>query len=467
MSYDKFNTAGKKYLSYYFEPCKALTVKAELAVTPAPWAPLMKKDFPEIKEYTRLLKDEKVLIGQPAQQHFYEAQMLYADSTFFNVFSVTLEQGDVRHALQKPNSIILTDETAKKYFGNVNPIGKTLEVNSFGTNFNVEVTAIAKKIPSASHFNFSSIVSLQTLGDLSEMWSFHMFQSYLLLNNNSSAASLEKKFPGFVNKYILNNPNADGKNNIHLQPLTYIHLHSHLSGEIGTNGDITYVYVFACVALFILLIACFNFTNLTTARSLTRAKEVGLRKVVGADKKQLLSQFLTETFLFAFGALIIAIILAYLILPVFNQLSERELNIDFSNNYSLLLLMLLLVVGVGLLAGLYPAVVLSAFKPIEVLKGKFIKSSKGVSFRKVLVTLQFVVSIALIASTILVSRQLDFLKNKNVGFDKENVALLTLPRDTDSLRLASFKNSLLSNKEYFINCCIINCARGQHTRESC
>jgi putative ABC transport system permease protein len=445
LSYDKFNTQAKN-IYRLTSTMQTTNGEGELAVTPAPWAPLMKKDFPEIKEYTRLLKDEKVLIGVPGRQHFYETQMLYADSTFFDVFSVSLKQGDVRHALEKPNSIILTDETAKKYFGDTNPIGKTLEVNSFGRNFNAEVTAIAKKLPSASHFNFNSIVSLQTLGDLSGMWSFHMVDSYLLLKNNTSSSSLEKKFPAFVNKYLVNNPNADGKNDIHLQPLTYIHLHSHLAGEIGINGDITYVYVFACVALFILLIACFNFTNLTTARSLTRAKEVGLRKVVGADKKQLLSQFLSETFLFALIALIIAVILAYLILPVFNQLSGRELNIDFGNNYSLLLLLLLLVIGVGLLAGLYPGFVLSAFKPIEVLKGKFIKSNKGISFRKVLVTLQFVVSIALIASTILVSRQLDFLKNKNVGFDKENVVLLKLPRDTDSLRLASFRSSLLGDK---------------------
>lgn len=446
LSYDKFNKQANKIYRLTSVMPAADGSTSELAVTPAPWAPLMKKDFPEIQEYVRLLKDEKVLIGQAGQQHFYETQMLYADSTFLNVFSVALEKGNINHALEKPNSIILTDETAKKYFGNADPVGKTLEVNSFGRTFNVEVTAIAKQIPSASHYSFNSIVSLQTLGDLSSMWSFHMFQSYLLLSNNTASASLEKKFPGFVNKYILNNPNADGKNDIHLQKLADIHLRSHLTGEIDTNSDINYVYVFAGVALFILLIACFNFTNLTTARSLTRAKEIGLRKVVGADKKQLLSQFLSETILFAFVALIIAVILAYLILPLFNQLSARSLSLNFTNNYALWILLLVLIVGVGLLAGLYPAVVLSAFKPVEVLKGKFIKSSKGGSFRKVLVTLQFAVSIALIASTIFVGRQLNFLKNRNIGFDKENVVLLTLPRDTDSMRLVSFKNSLLNDK---------------------
>lgn len=443
LSYDKFNDrAGHIYRLISDMPGPA--GKNTLAVTPAPWAPLMKKDFPEIHEYVRLVKDEKVLIGQEGEKHFYETKLLYADSTFFNVFSVPLQKGDVKHALEKPNSIILTGETAKKYFGDVNPIGKTLELNSFGRTLNVQVTAIAKDLPSNSHFTFNSLVSLQTLGDLSSLWSFHMFQSYIVLNNNSKPVDLEKKFAGFVNKYIVNNPQADGKNDIHLQPLTDIHLRSHLTGEIGVNGDITYVYVFAGIAVFILLIACFNFTNLSTARSLTRAKEVGLRKVVGAEKKQLFFQFLIETALFAFIALLLALAIAYVVLPVFNQLSGRDLTINFSHNYSLITLLVLLIVAVGLIAGLYPAAVLSAFKPIEVLKGKFIRSGKGISFRKVLVTLQFVVSIALIASTLLVNQQLHFLQNKKLGFDKENVVLLTLPRDSDSARLQSFKAHLLN-----------------------
>ncbi|HEY6974949.1 MAG TPA: FtsX-like permease family protein [Chitinophagaceae bacterium] len=446
LSYDKFNTQAKN-IYRITSVTQSTNGEAALAVTPPPWAPLMKKDYPEIKEYVRLLQDKKVSVGAPGEQHFYETKMLYADSTFFNVFTVRLERGDIRTALQKPNSIVLTNETAKKYFGSANPIGKTLEINSFGRSFTVEVAAIAKDIPSASHFNFNSIVSLRVFGDLSSLWSSHMCQSYLLLNNNASVASLEKKFTGFVDKYIINNPRADGKNVIHLQPLTDIHLHSNLVGEIGINGNITFIYVFAGVALFILLIACFNFTNLTTARSLTRAKEVGLRKVVGADKKQLLSQFLIETTLFALIALLIAIALAWLVLPLFNQLSSRQLTLDFSNNYSLYLLLVSLVTGVGLVAGLYPAVVLTAFKPVEVLKGKFIRNSKGVSFRKILVTLQFAVSIALIASTILVSNQLDFLKNKELGFDKENVVILTVPRNIDSTQFASFKNVLLSDKD--------------------
>ena len=445
LSYDKFNKqAGSIYrlTSMFTEtPEKGL-----LAVTPAPWAPLIKKDFPEIKQYVRLLKDEKVLIGQPGQQHFYETNLLYADSTFFDVFTVTLEKGNVSHSLDRPNSIILTAETARKYFGNTDPIGKTLEINSFGRNLTVEVTAIAKELPQASHFQFGSLVSLQTLGDISNLWSFHMFQSYVLLNTHTPAAEIEKKFPSFVNKYIAGNPQADGKCNIYLQPITDIHLRSHMVGELGVNGDIIYVYVFAGVAVFVLLIACFNFTNLSTARSLARAKEVGLRKVVGADKKQLVFQFLSETTLFGVIALVIALGLSWLALPLFNQLSGRQLMLDLSDNYSLALMLVLLLLEVGLLAGLYPAAVLSAFRPVEVLKGKFLKSNKGVSFRKVLVTLQFIVSIGLIGSTVLVYQQLHFLQNKNLGFDKENVLVLTLPRDADSAKSETFKTALLNNE---------------------
>lgn len=443
LSYDKFNSNAKNIYRLTSIAVEGKDQK-DLAVTPAPWAPLMKKDYAEIKEYVRLLKDEKTVVGQPGEQHFYEKNILYADSTFFKMFSIVLEKGDIRKALERPNSIILTKETAQKYFNNTDPIGKTLEVNSFGRILNVEVTAIAKNTPVTSHFRFNSLISLQTLGDLSNLWSFHMFQSYVLLNDKGSVAGLENKFNDFANKYITNNPKADGKHRIHLQPLTDIHLHSAMVGEIDVNGDITYVYVFAGVAIFILLIACFNFTNLSMARSLARAKEVGLRKVVGAAKRQLINQFLGETAFFTIIALAIGIIIAFLILPVFNQLSGRELSMDLGRNYLLIILLLLLMLFVGLLAGLYPAAILSSFKPVDVLNGKYFKTSEGASFRKVLVTLQFVVSIALIACTILVNKQLQFLQDKKLGFDKENIVVLTLPKNADSAKLETFKTSLLS-----------------------
>ena len=444
LSYDKFNVQAKN-IYRITSVMDGTDGKRNLAITPAPWAPLMKKDYPEIKNFVRLLKDEKATVGQTGEQHYYENDLLYSDSTFFDVFSFSLSKGNAALALEQPNSIILSKETAIKYFGEADPIGKTLEINSFGRNFNVQVTGVANDIPSNSHFTFNGLISLQTLGDLSNLWSFHMFQSYLLINNTASKAGLEKKFAGFVNKYIINNPAADGKQDIFLQPLTSIHLHSQMVGEIGTNGSATYVYVFTGIALFILLIACFNFTNLSTARSVSRAKEVGLRKVVGAERRQLIGQFLGETTLLAVIALILAVIIAAIALPVFNQLSQRELSILDGNNYGLLFLLVALVLFVGLLAGIYPATVLSSFKPVEVLKGKFQKSFKGIAFRKVLVTFQFAISIALVAGTILVFKQLQFLQTKKLGFDKDNVAIITLPRDTDSAKLQSLKLSLLND----------------------
>jgi putative ABC transport system permease protein len=444
LSYDRFNVNAKNIYRIFSIPVDGKE-KKELAVTPAPWAPLMKKDYPGIKEYVRLLRDEKMVVGQPGERHFYEKDVLYVDSTFFNVFSVDLERGDVKKALERPNSIVLTKEAAQKYFGDADPIGKTLEINSFVGIVNVEVTAIAKQNPPSSHFQFNALISLQTLGDMSNFWAYHMFQSYVLLNDKSSAKEIEKKLIDFNNKYIANNPQADGKQHIYLQPLADIHLHSNMTGEIGVNSDIAYVYVFAGVAIFILLIACFNFTNLSTARSLSRAKEVGLRKVVGAEKRQLIKQFLGEAGFFAIISLGFALIVAYLVLPLFNQLSERQLSLSFTKNYSLGILLLLLILFVGLLAGIYPAVILSSFKPVEVLKGKIFKVRKKLSFGRILVTLQFVVSIVLIAATILVSQQLNFLQNKKLGFDKENMVVITLPKNLDTTRLETFKASLINN----------------------
>jgi len=445
LSYDRFN----KHATYIYRVTSigdGPNGKSHLAVTPAPWAPLMKKDYPEIQQYVRVLKDEKSNIGEKSKTHFNEAELYFADSTFFDVFSFELESGDPKLALKAPNSIILTRAAAKKYFGERDPIGKSLEVNSFGRNFDVQVTGIAKQTPGNSSLQFNALISLQTLGNLSNLWSFHMFHSYFLLTSGTSVESLQKKFAGFTDKYIANNPQADGKHEIFLQPLTDIHLRSQLVGEFGVNGDITYVYVFTGIAIFILLIACFNFTNLSTARSITRAKEVGLRKVAGAVKQQLIYQFLGETILVAIISLAIAVGIAFLVLPIFSQLSGRTLTLDFSKNYSLLILFAGLIVFVGILAGLYPAAVLSAFKPVEVLKGKFQKSAKGVSFRKALVSLQFVVSIVLIASTLIVTQQLDFLRNKKLGFNKENVLILTLPRNLDSTQLQTFKNTIAQDR---------------------
>jgi putative ABC transport system permease protein len=444
LSFDKFHINAENIFRVTSE-LEGPNGKTALAVTPAPWFPLIKKDYPEVKDYVRLLKDEKTLIGEKGKEHSFVNSVLFADSTLFNVFSFRLINGNSATALTLPNSIVLTKETAKKYFGDADPIGKTIEATTgFTSLINLQVTGVAENPPANSHINFDALISMSTLGDLSNLWSNHMFNSYVVLTNGISRNSLEAKLTSFSDKYIANNPNADGKNDIHLQPLTDIHLRSNLVGELEANGDITYVYIFSGIAIFVLLIACLNFMNLSTVRSLKRAKEVGMRKVVGAEKLQLIRQFLAESVLIAFFALIVSLIIVVLALPVFNQLSERTLKINFFDNYTFILLLISLTGIVGLISGIYPASVLSSFKPVEVLKGSFQKSIKGNALRKVLVTLQFVISITLIASTILVYKQLKFVQNKKLGFDKEKVIVATIQMNSDTTKIEALKTSLLN-----------------------
>ncbi|HKG69279.1 MAG TPA: ABC transporter permease [Segetibacter sp.] len=444
LSYDKFHSNSKN-LYRVTSVAEGAIGKTDLAVTPSPWAPLMKKDYPEIKEFVRLLKDEKILIGERGKEHSFEKQVLFVDSTFFGVFSFKLLKGNPSNVLTQPNTIVLTSDAAKKHFGNVDPIGKTLEVSTaFTSTISVQVTGVVDQPPANSHFKFDALVSLSSLGDISSMWSYHMYHTYVVLANGASKNSLETKFKDFSEKYINHNTNADGKQEIHLQPITDIHLHSQMAGELEANGDVKYVYIFSGVAVFVLMIACLNFMNLSTVRALKRAKEVGLRKVVGAERKQLIKQFLAESLLVSLFALILSVVIVVLILPVFNQLAGRTLHLDFIANYKYAGIIILLTGFVGIISGFYPATVLSSFKPVEVLRGTFQKSIKGNSLRKVLVTFQFIISIALTASTILVYKQMQFVQNKKLGFAKEKVIVVTVEKNADVKKLEAFKGSLMN-----------------------
>jgi putative ABC transport system permease protein len=443
LSFDKFHkNAGSIYRITSIAEAGP-SGKINLAVTPSAWAPIIKKDCPEVRQIVRVLKDEKTLLGQTGKEHAYAKNFLLADSNFFDVFSFHLLRGKPLNVLSQPNTIVLTEQAAEKYFGKDDPIGKTLEcTTAFTGTINVQVTGIVAEPPGNSHMNFDALLSMSTLGDISQLWSYHMYQTYVLLANNTSSKVLESKLATFSKKYIDNNPNADGKQEIHLQPLTDIHLRSQLVGELQANGDITYVYIFSGIALFVLLIACLNFMNLSTVHSIKRAKEVGLRKVVGAEHKQLIKQFLVESVLISFFALVVSLIIVSLILPTFNQLSERTIHFNLASGYKLFLSLIGITGIVGILSGLYPAAVLSSFKPVEVLKGSFQKSIKGTSLRKALVTLQFVISIALIASTIMIYRQMQFIQNKKLGFDKEKVVVLTVQRNAGTDKLQAFKTAL-------------------------
>ncbi len=444
LSYDRFNLNAKNI--YRINSIEENSPEAKkLAVTPAPWAPLMKKDYPEIKQYVRLLKDDRSLIGEKGKDFLFVNNVLFADSGFFDVFSYKLLKGNPANALALPNSIIVTKDIAAKYFGNASPVGKTIKVNTgFTSEIDVQVTGVIDDAPANSSIKYGALVSMSTLGDMSGLWSYHMHNTYVVLADRADKKAVESKLKSFSDKYLANNPNADGLYNITLQPLTDIHLHANNVGELEVNGDITYVYIFSGIALFVLLIASLNFMNLSTVRSLKRAKEVGMRKVVGAERIQLMKQFLVESVMVSFFALLLSIIIVAVALPVFNQLAQRNLQINIGGNFSLILILIALTAVVGVLSGLYPASVLSSFKPVEVLKGSFQKGIKGGRLIKVLVTLQFVISIILIASTLLVYKQLQFVQNKKLGFDKEQVVTVTIPKNSDAQKIQTLKTSLIN-----------------------
>ncbi len=361
--------------------------------------------------------------------------MAFVDPNFFSIFTLPLIEGDAKTALQQPNTIIITKALAKKYFGNENPMGKTL-VFPDNKNAAFKVTGMIDKVPANSHFHFDLFASMKGLDDSkSDSWMGSNFFTYLLLKKGTDYKKLESKLPGMVEKYM--GPQIQQSMGISLkqfitkgnhlgfalQPLTSIHLYSHANYELSPPGNAMYVYIFGAIAIFMLLIACINFINLSTASASRRAKEVGVRKVIGSGKMQLVKQFLIESCLLVFIALFISYLLIQFALPFFNNISGKNLHFDF--NIKIISAFIGLGLLVSLIAGLYPAFYLSSFKPIEVLKGKFIPGNKSFGLRSSLVVFQFFISVALIIGTVVVWQQMKYIQNKNLGYDKEQ--LLTIP----------------------------------------
>jgi putative ABC transport system permease protein len=444
LMYDKFHSKHARI----FRLVSDLTTNnstSNIATTPAPWAPLLEADYPQIESSVRILKDDRSLVGRQDQQKNFEL-VLFADPSVFKIFDFPMTSGNPARALSDPNTAVLTTTTAKRYFGEEDPIGKALQVATpFGQELTVTITGITADVPQQSHFHYNIILSISTLGDISGFWSYHMYHTYLLLKNPSDRSQLEKMFPAFAEKYVNHNPRADGQVKLFLQPLTDIHLRSQLAGDIEPNGNITYVYILSGIALFILALACFNFMNLSTAQSLLRGKEVGLRKTVGANQRQLISQFLGEAIILMVLAAFLAVIITQAVLPFFNLVSQRQLNISTLLDPFIVFIILLFLLIIAVIAGLYPSLVLSAFKPADVLKGKFHKSTGGNGLRKTLVTIQFAVSIILVACTIILYSQLDFLKNKDLGFDRSHVMIMTIPRGSYGDIITTFENTLKAN----------------------
>jgi len=464
LGYDKFNEKADRIYRVNSE-IKFGENHLHMAVSPAPLAQTFSQDFPEIESTVRFRSYGSYLV-RPANgtDNIKEPRVISNDSTFFKIFSVKVLEGNPKTALSLHASVAISKTTARKYFPNSSALGQLLILDNKRT---AKVTAVFEDMPAASHFHFDILISM--VGDwpvakeaLQTNFLSNNFNTYLLLKKGTDAKALERKFPAFIAKHIA--PQilaavgndftmekyyaAGNKYEFTLTPLLDIHLKSDLKVELEPNGNVTYVYLFSVVALFILAIACVNFMNLSTARSANRAKEVGVRKVMGSMRMHLIRQFLTESTLvtvFAFG---IAIGLAYLILPFFNNLAQKQLFIPFTNPI-LYLTLLAAALIVGMLAGVYPAFFLSSFQPVHVLKGQVALGMKSGFIRSGLVVFQFVISIFLIIGAITVNRQLNFIQNKKLGFEKNQVIIIHdgyALRPTDKAinsNVQTFKNEVL------------------------
>lgn len=430
LSYDRYNDKADRMYRIIFSASINGGKISESVVMP-PVAAALLHDFPEVEQVTRIKTE-----GSPTVEYnnntFKEGRIAIVDTNFFSVFTLPFLKGNERTALQQPNTVVLTREMATKYFGNEEPIGKVITINSFPCN----VTGIIDKVPDNSHFHFDLFVSLLGVPNAtSTTWLESNYFTYLVLRKGYDYKNLEAKFPGMVEKYMgpqiqtamgMNLEQFRSKGNhlgFRLQPLTYIHLHPETSTEIEAGGDLQYIYIFGAVAVFMLLIACINFVNLSTAGASKRAKEVGVRKVMGSGKAGIVQQFLLESLLITCIALMISFFLVQFSLPLFNELSGKQLSMGFDLERVAGILSLGILVSV--LAGIYPAFFLSSFKPIATLKGKLSASTKTYGLRSSLVVFQFFVAVCLIMGTITVYRQMQYIQHKKLGYNKDQVLILS------------------------------------------
>ncbi len=405
-----------------------------VATSSSPIGPTFVKDFPDVVNYARLGPSPRVQFTYKDKK-FYEEDLIYFEKSMFDIFSFELVRGNPETALEAAYTMVITEEAAEKYFGNEDPVGKILKRNN---SRDFTITGIIKKPPANSHIQFDMIGSFESLisdnpqgfdGSTGNWGAVGMY-TYILTREDCDYKEIEEKWAGMVDKYLGPIKTAFGADlQNFLQPLKSIHLYSNLRGELGASGSIDHIYVFSIIAVFILLIACINFMNLSTARSANRAKEVGLRKVFGAFRAQLKNQFLSESLFFALMSMLLALILVQIMKPYVFEIFGKEIHLNYLDMPLLSFGLIGVTVFVGLFAGSYPAFLLSRFESIEVLKGNLSLGAKNSYFRNILVVLQFSISIALIAGTGLILNQVHFMKNKNLGFNKDQLLTLTIRND--------------------------------------
>ncbi|MFC2136049.1 ABC transporter permease, partial [Bacteroidota bacterium] len=419
-----------------------------VANTPPILAESLKREFPEIIETTRLMQDLKFVYK--GLEKFKEENFFFADSSIFDVFSINLIHGNPQTALANPAGVVLTEDIAQKYFGSESAMGQPIRTTD---GMELTVTGIAERIPENSLFEFEFLASIYIQPESrSDAWLHNFAQTYFVLEENASWRELENKLPAFIENNvssIMSIPyqaflSAGNKYEYFLQPLLSIHLTPGVYNEFKNAGDATILYFLSAIALFILLIACINFINLSTARSTKRANEIGVRKVLGSSRPQLVNQFLAETILLTFVAVVLALVIVEIFSPIVGSVADKNLGIDYISNWYVIPLLILFTIIIGIVAGIYPSFFITSFQPVQALKGKIYKGKKGVGIRKGLVVFQFAVSIILIIATSVVLLQMNYIRNKDLGYDKEQIFVI---QNADVLgeQRESFKNKLLTN----------------------
>ena len=447
LNYDRYNQKADRIYRITAYVKEAQKEEMRWANTQFPLGPTLQKTYPEVEEAVRLVDNGKTLYRK-GDLRFYEEKVFFADSGMFRVFTHQFIEGDPQTALVAPNSMVLTQSMAEKYFGRGGSVvGQSLQ-NDKGEVY--KITAVIKDVPKNSHLLFNALISVSSLPKrYADSWgSFGIF-NYVLLKPNANPVAFQAKLTPLYDKYMA--PffaQFKIKVKYGVQPITAIHLYSDMSGEPEDLGNISYIYIFSAVALFMLLIACINYMNLTTARSARRAKEIGIRKVTGSSRIQLVAQFLIESVLTALLALLLSIGLISLLLPTFNLLSGKFISMQALWQPATFLLLLAIILFVGLVGGSYPAFYLSQFNPIAVLKGSLAKSSSNVTLRRVLVIAQFSISMIMLICTWVVYGQLSYLRNKDLGFNKEHVLSIAAYANTDIRgKIFAFKNEARKNPQ--------------------
>jgi putative ABC transport system permease protein len=421
LSYDKFHKNVSELYRVIDEQHFSNGKTTQYAPTPPPLAPALKRDFPEIINSTRIRNAGRTLLKY-GENIFYENRGLFADPSIFDMFTFPFLKGDHETALSQPFSLVLTEEMAKKYFGEEDPIGKILTVDN---QLDFSVTGIIKNIPQNSHLQFDFLIPLvliEQFGQDLSHWGDNSYYTYVMVKKDIQFKEIEKKIYNYHKKH-------DPKSSrvLYLQPITDIHLFSDVEYDVSGNGDIKYVYIFSAIAFFILIIACINYMNLATAKSGNRAIEIGVRKVIGAHRADIIKQFFGESILLSFIALLIAIALVELFLPTFNSISGKELTLNFSSNMKIIVGLAGIVLFTGILSGSYPALFLSSFQPVKVLTDFVQTRLRGAILRKVLVVIQFSLSIIIIIGMMIIYKQLNYMRNINLGYQKEHIIYIPIP----------------------------------------